>query len=595
MEFVASIPANLDIPSFLDLPAEIRNWIYGFYFHHPDPLYLADTGNDSVTLLRRMADGNHVLKMCCPRAPKKNPTTSRWDTTCTRPLMASAYQPELSLFLVCRQIHQEAASMLYSNEFCVLRKFDAHPTYHDTTGHYINQTPTSWLRQIGQHKSFVRKLCIDLGSICPVDRKVIRQAEPQTFRPHDGYLQFGALLQAVWASDRQMAVTFIDPQPHSYCHIEPDPRHAPTLTYDYTTPHTRSTRNVGRLNQTFQLLCNDGLGMRKFRRAILDLGIKVDGSGGVFVFWTPTTEDLRQSMYIEERNPLLDHARYFRNEEGGTLQFITPTSTRMLDLPISMLTRIMKHTLQLREVHEVDLDSFSDLKESCGILYSNKSLHDKYIRTFLLNTFDLSMMTTDAHANFEFDKLERLLQTNFEYRGDISKRVSCLQFGTNVDYSVTMHIYSGTSTQISSLKEVRINIMPLLAATFAADPRRTVKILLHTGNALVKSHLTSIQQLRQEALKAIEQYVKKDHRTDFRVQCPEVWINGHGKITDVISTGSLEHPDWKDPAKTNRALWSASRTGYMGAEPDFVPNVKDLARSMYLYLKWINSEHNRCR
>jgi hypothetical protein len=100
--------------------------------------------------------------------------------------------------------------MLYSNEFCLAQKLDAHPASHDHTGYYIDQTSTAWLRQIGQHKFFIRKLIIDPGSICPAACDGPELATLQTFRPRDGYLQFGALLRAIWDSDLKILVSFVD-------------------------------------------------------------------------------------------------------------------------------------------------------------------------------------------------------------------------------------------------------------------------------------------------------------------------------------------------------------------------------------------------
>jgi hypothetical protein len=72
IDYVASTPANPNTPSFLDLPVEIRNWIYGFNLHHSDPLYTTATGKDLITLFKGVANSNHVLKMCGLRALEEN-------------------------------------------------------------------------------------------------------------------------------------------------------------------------------------------------------------------------------------------------------------------------------------------------------------------------------------------------------------------------------------------------------------------------------------------------------------------------------------------------------------------------------------------
>ena len=51
--------------SFLDLPGEIRNRIYGLIYTHKDPIRIAETNSDSgpVVLRRRVGDINHGLVM----------------------------------------------------------------------------------------------------------------------------------------------------------------------------------------------------------------------------------------------------------------------------------------------------------------------------------------------------------------------------------------------------------------------------------------------------------------------------------------------------------------------------------------------------
>jgi hypothetical protein len=62
--------------------------------------------------------------------------------------------------------------------------------------------------------------------------------------------------------------------------------------------------------------------MKKFRRAIGDVGIKGDGTGGVFAFWAPKWRYSRINASAtsgDECNTLLDHARYFSAGKDGKL------------------------------------------------------------------------------------------------------------------------------------------------------------------------------------------------------------------------------------------------------------------------------------
>jgi hypothetical protein len=575
-------PANQDMLSFLNLPPEIRNWVYEIFFRHPDPLFLADTGGNSVTLFKSWAYRNHALEECPRRASKQSMTPQRCGITYS--CLDGAFQPGIQLLRVCRQIHTEAASVLYSNKFHIVPY--THPQYHDTTGHYMNNTSCTWLRNIGrQHMRFVRRLSIDLGSICILDRRAKEPDELSTVRSCDGYIRFGALLRGiVWPSRGRIAVTLLDPKPPRICrdYLDLEER---TSSYIHSYEiSTSQLRNVERLNAVFQALCMDVLGMKKFKRTILDVGIKPDGSSGVFIFrrTIPSLddEDVIWSNHPKEPYPFLDHARYFSTKEHGTPQFIVPTPRRLLALPRSVLIKIMKHTLYSSSGYEIDLDSCDGMKALCGILYFNKNIHDKYMQTFLQNTFHISITSTNTHASLT--KLARLLETKFEYRADLSDPINYLHFGTSAQYSITIHISSATA----SLSTIRINLMSLVAATLSASAPRPVRIMLHTGGTTrTKLQATSIRTLRQILLKALTKYVKFDCQYS-RARCPEVWINGYGTVAEVVETGVVDGLGARDLTREYCTLWSEEQI--RGVEPDFeMPSERDTVRKMYLWLKWV--------
>jgi hypothetical protein len=195
--FEVSEPADPIAPSFLDLPAELRNRVYQLYFGGTSTLRLASAQNGQVKLIHGVVSHRFPETDCCS-------TTSQ---DLNLKLLDPVDQFELQFLCVCRQIHQETASMLYSTQFCIAKKLGAHSTTHDATGHYVNHIPTEWLRQIGQHKVFISKLVIDLESVCS-GRRDTKQSLLQTFQPENGYIQFGKLVQAIWADDLKMVVSF---------------------------------------------------------------------------------------------------------------------------------------------------------------------------------------------------------------------------------------------------------------------------------------------------------------------------------------------------------------------------------------------------
>ncbi|KAH3911201.1 hypothetical protein HBH56_131710 [Parastagonospora nodorum] len=571
--FEVSKPADPTAPSFLDLPAELRNRVYQLYFKSTSTLRLASAQNGQVKMIHGLAS-------------HRFPQTNCYSTT-SQDLNLKLLDPvgpfELQLLRVCRQLHQETASMLYSNQFCIEKKLGAHLTTHDATGHYVNHISTEWLRQIGQHRVFISKLVIDLESVCP-GRCDTKQSLLQTFQPEDGYIQFGKLLQAIWANDLKIVISFV----YQCRYSEPVLGRLP-----WTEAHTEYQGPISAENITvlFQALARDDLGMKKFRNAIGDVGIEKHGEFGIIVFWTPEWRHGESHGHIishDGYNSLFVHSRRFSLSEDGRVTVDKLTVPKLLGLPQAIITKIVAHTLDSSTPQELDLDSFTDLRDLYGILYTTKDLHDRYLTYYLRkHTFKLSLMTSNARASFEFSKLDRLLRTELLHRvGSLTRGP---RFGDGAKFSIDLHVHFGTSDLVSSMMNIRINIMPLVASTFAANRHQSWCIFLHNGTSILQGRVSTIRKLRYEVIAILSKFVKKDHVDDPQVRCPEVWIDGHGKVVDIVPTGSVEGESLQNPAKLNSVLWSAEKTGsFVGAKTPAVPRVGGLARDMYLYLKWID-------
>lgn len=69
---LVSAPTDSSAVSFLDLPAEIRNYIYTEVYEHVDPIVVTNFGHGSgrIKLHRRLGDRNHKFRYGRPIAPK---------------------------------------------------------------------------------------------------------------------------------------------------------------------------------------------------------------------------------------------------------------------------------------------------------------------------------------------------------------------------------------------------------------------------------------------------------------------------------------------------------------------------------------------
>ncbi|KAH7080101.1 hypothetical protein BKA63DRAFT_234894 [Paraphoma chrysanthemicola] len=165
---VASAPADLERLSFLDLPAEVRNTVYIELFEHVDPILVTTNERHSgrVTLHRRQDDHNDDLPRVKHAAEERLLTDGK-----ARPLMPcdtlQSYQTGLSLYRVCQQLHAEASSIFYSNNtFLITRKRIHHITEHGPLCDKARHVLCSWFEQIGTRRELLRKLHVDLNTMC---------------------------------------------------------------------------------------------------------------------------------------------------------------------------------------------------------------------------------------------------------------------------------------------------------------------------------------------------------------------------------------------------------------------------------------------
>jgi hypothetical protein len=263
-----------------------------------------------------------------------------------------------------------------------------------------------------------------------------------------------------------------------------------------------------------------------------------------------------------------------------------------------VLAGIIGYTVRSYKCIEIDLETCAGLRDLCAILNADMRLHDNYIKTFpRINSFNLSLRASHAQTTFSFQRLQRLLMTHFKHRQALHHQPQYVRFGTEVKWSITLHIHLDTPTLSTLLEDICINVMPLLVVTFTAGNMLVVKIVLHTGAGRVEEHVTTLRTLRLAVLETLECYAKMVHYHNPRIRYPEVWMNGSAVIVDVVSTefvdGMREHI--ADPARTNPTFWNASKTDSIGIRVSPITETDGLARSMYLYLKWITRNTNRER
>jgi hypothetical protein len=170
---MTSSRADLDRLSFLDLPAEVRNEVYGYAFEHPSPIVItfSEQVSGSVTLHRYIGDSNHELPLLRSRPdnaylPKAQALVvdSRGELrqiyTIVRPCdTIQAFPMGLPFFQTCRQVHDEASSSFYSNNtFLIMQKRLGCATKHGKKCDLAGRVLELWCRQIRAYIKLVKHL-----------------------------------------------------------------------------------------------------------------------------------------------------------------------------------------------------------------------------------------------------------------------------------------------------------------------------------------------------------------------------------------------------------------------------------------------------
>jgi hypothetical protein len=158
-----------------------------------------------------------------------------------------------------------------------------------------------------------------------------------------------------------------------------------------------------------------------------------------------------------------------------------------------------------------------------------------------------------------------------------------MYFGTAVQYAINLYVHFGASTLVPSLSNISISIIPFITDTFGACGARSGRIHLHNGIRILPGRISTLRTLRHQIMNVLSTYVKKEHYDDFNTRCPEIWIDGHAYIVDLVHTGSLGWGNVENPAKANSVLWSAEKTGsFVVAKAPVVPRVDGRERDMYM-------------
>lgn len=235
-------------PTLLTLPPEIRTRIFQFIFEHDEPLIanrfsmwseddrvmlhsiLRDTADERLLRAGKPSSSHHSMMLTstagtrdpdCNDAQARDATNEGWvslfgDGT-REPAddndaedqeeqddaaqviqtveaydgrVIEAYQPALALFLTCKQIHKEAASMFYcNNTFLMVMQPDAK----DEDGPKFDTLLPQWLWQLPSYIPLLRNLELDDNLFYKLNKEALEMS-----LDHTVYFDVADLMLALW-------------------------------------------------------------------------------------------------------------------------------------------------------------------------------------------------------------------------------------------------------------------------------------------------------------------------------------------------------------------------------------------------------------
>jgi len=194
---VTSRPADPSKPSFLELPAEIRNAVYELLFENDGPVFLhnADAFFPRAPDLDDYDDDGGPRCLCesCRYEGISHYERDRsaWaaamdndakDLKFLKAHFAHGLSDGLGMLTSCRQICSEAVGVLYGhNTFAFTRRTDRHdinyltneyrawfePIFYNNERYNQLNYSARWMDSIGDHYRFLRKVVIDTDAMCP--------------------------------------------------------------------------------------------------------------------------------------------------------------------------------------------------------------------------------------------------------------------------------------------------------------------------------------------------------------------------------------------------------------------------------------------
>lgn len=208
----------------------------------------------------------------------------------------------------------------------------------------------------------------------------------------------------------------------------------------------------------------------------------------------------------------------------------------------------------------VSIDLDKETKFNCGILHTNREIYRNWRSSFLFNNpLVLIMATSEIRTTFaHFDKLRKFLRKTFKYGYGAHTSMETIvskhheNQPTGMNYILNFELQSPTT-----LRDLRINILPLVMETSTAPRNQTTTIQIWTptpsgSSSITATHTINLHTLRVNVVRAIMDCVFIGPMFG-STRIPDIWTNGFGDVVETTARSDDNTGDaWKPASRVVR-------------------------------------------
>ncbi|RYO19150.1 hypothetical protein AA0111_g10515 [Alternaria arborescens] len=504
-------PADPKEPSFLSLPAEIRNWIYELLFTRDEPVLLHNAKAYHATLPEDLYTPFYGFN-------RRQQLIDYFDDSYEDEIVQGGifvhdFQTVTPALLVCRQVYAEAAGYLYGNNTFMFSR----PLYHhdsrdgdeyyveeDDESYFVTSYGAQWLQNLGSQLELLNKVRVDVGALCP--RSCIQSM---------GFIPVLKLVRVLWRY----------------------PYLADVVAFTQREPTKREMNDFGRSNHS-----EDEYTMefeeyaKRLQKILFTIGVQdvLNSRRYASLDLLVTDINLASSLdYGHVTGPNL--VLKFETPEDGAVRWLEKSETPLSplkDLDLPLMRKIFSLVTFPADQIILDLDQRKFRGFSPVILHLNsKFRHLPYDRI----PKDISILIRKSISTTTFDLIGavRPIGPGGEHSGIWHASLRGLFNNSSIGIVLDFNIATATS-----LKEIRINIKnavpELIHSYFFSKAKLLFCLKCPWGNAIHHEEVTiRVVELVQNLFLLLsdikQQWPSEIDKTGDK-QLPDIWLSGNGVL-----------------------------------------------------------------